>query len=73
MEGIRLYFLSRCAPSELSGDVLTRFLSSARRFVFAGGRLWRRQVDGRHQLYARQSRLYALVRDAHDGAGHKGF
>jgi transposase InsO family protein/molybdopterin converting factor small subunit len=73
IERIRQYLLSRRAPSDLSADALTRFISRAHRFLIAEGRLWRRQQSGRHQLYARPSIRYALVRDAHDKLGHKGF
>jgi hypothetical protein len=73
VEHIRQYLLSRRAPSDLSGNALTRFLSRTRRFLIADGRLWRRQSNGRHQLYATFSQRYALVRDAHDKLGHKGF
>ena len=70
---IRQYLLSRRAPPDLPADALTRFISRAHRFLIAGGRLWRRQHGSRHQLYARPSMRYALVRDAHDKLGHKGF
>jgi transposase InsO family protein len=73
MDRIRQYLLSRRAPPNLSADALTRFISRANRFLIAEGRLWRRQHSGRHQLYARPAIRYALVRDAHDNLGHKGF
>ncbi len=57
----------------LPADALTRFISRASRFTIAEGRLWRRQHSGRHQLYARPSSRYALVRDTHDKLGHKGL
>ena len=73
LANIRRYLISRRAPPDLSGDALTRFISRTRRFLISGGRLWRRQADGRHQLYASPSQRYALVRDAHDKLGHKGL
>ena len=73
IEQIRQYLLSRRAPSDLPPDVLTRFTSRAHHFLIAGGRLWWKQHGGRHQLYASPSARYALVRDAHDKLGHKGF
>jgi len=53
IDRIRQYLLSRCAPPDLPADVLTHFISRAYRFLIQGGRLWRRQHNGRHQLYAR--------------------
>jgi len=38
-----------------------------------GGRLWNHQANGCHQLYISPSRRYALICDAHDKLGHKGF
>ena len=73
MELIRQYLLSRRAPPDLPPDALTRFINRASRFLIAQGRLWRRQHNGRHQLYAPSPTRLALVRDAHDNLGHKGF
>jgi len=70
---IQRYLISRCTPPDLSSNALTRFISRTRRFLISGGRLWRRQADGRHQLYASYLQHYALVRDAHNKLGHKGF
>jgi len=73
IDRIRQYLLSRRTPSDLPANALTRFISRAQRFLIAGGRLWRRQHSGRHQLYVRPSVRHALVHDAHDKLGHKGF
>ena len=73
IESICRYLLSQRAPPELSGDVLTRFVSRMCRFLIASGRLWQRQSDGQHQLYARPPQQYVLVRNVHDNLGHKGF
>ena len=73
IERIRQYLLSQRAPLDLPADALTQFISRAHCYLIAGGRLWRRQHTGRHQLYARPSIRYALVRDAHDQLSHKGF
>jgi hypothetical protein len=41
IERIHRYLLSWCAPPDLLGDALTRFISRTRRFVISNGRLWR--------------------------------
>ena len=73
IELIRQYLLSQRAPPNLPANALTRFISRAHHFLIAGGCLWRRQHHGHHQLYAHLSIRYALVHDAHDKLGHKGF
>jgi hypothetical protein len=60
-------------PPHLRGDALTRCLRRAARFSLANGRLWRLQADGRHQLYIALALRFPLVRNAHNGLGHKGF
>lgn len=41
-------------------------------FFLHEGRLWRRQPEGRHQLVIPVERRFNLIREAHDGLGHKG-
>jgi len=67
------YLLLCHTPSNLPADALTCFISRAQRFLITGGQLWCRQHSGRHQLYAQPLVQHALVCDAHDKLGHKGF
>jgi transposase InsO family protein len=60
-------------PPHLHGDALTSFLRRVARFTLASDRLWRIQGDGRHQLYVVPPLRLSIVRNAHDGLGHKGF
>ena len=70
---IQCYLISRRTPPDLSSNVLTHFISRTCRFLISSRRLWRRQTDSQHQLYASYLQRYALVHNAHDKLGHKGF
>ena len=37
-----------------------------------GDKLWRRHLEGRHQLVINEPKRYELIRQAHDKLGHKG-
>jgi hypothetical protein len=50
-----------------------RFVKCTRRYFVHGGRLWRRQVQGRHQLVLNPGQYEQVLREAHDDLGHKGF
>jgi hypothetical protein len=67
------YLRSLRLPSGLNGKAEAQLLRSAARFFLLNDRLWRRQNDGRHQLYIPPHQRLPLVRDAHDNLGHKGF
>jgi len=73
MARIERYLYSLRLPSDLDHKASTRLLRLAARFFILNGRLWRRQEQGRHQLFIPIQRRLPLVRDAHDNLGHKGF
>jgi hypothetical protein len=73
LDRIRQYLASQQPPLDLSGSTLTRFINKTRRFLLLGGRLWRWQRQGRHQLYIDPPLRFPIVSDAHDKMGHKGF
>jgi hypothetical protein len=73
MAAIHQYLTTRQHPPTLEGDALARFLNKTKRFLAFNGRLWRQQMDSRHQLYAAPHQQLDLVHDAHDKLGHKGF
>ena len=45
LANIRRYLISRRTPPDLSGDMLTCFISRTCRFLISGRQLWRRQAD----------------------------
>jgi len=73
VELIRQYLSTLQQPSHLDDPTRTRLVKWAKQFFLADRRLWRRQDQGRHQLYARPHLRLSLIHDAHDHLGHKGF
>ena len=61
-------------PSNLDDHAMAQLLWMAARFVILSDQLWRRQSQGRHQLYIPSPpQRMSLIQDAHDKLGHKGF
>jgi hypothetical protein len=50
-----------------------KIVKRARRFFVHNGRLWRRQMQGRHQLVLNPVQHDKVLREAHDNLGHKGY
>jgi hypothetical protein len=73
VERIISYLHSWRTPSDLTGNALTRFISKTQHFLLVSGKIWRRQTNGRHQLYVSPPSRLTLIRNAHDKLGHKGF
>jgi hypothetical protein len=73
VELIRQYLLTLQQPSHLDDSTCAHLLKRAKHFFLTDGRLWRRQDQGRHQLYVFPHHRFSLIRDAHDHLGHKGF
>jgi len=67
------YLTTLQRPDNIDNASLACLLAVAKRFFLANGQLWRRQVQGCHQLYAPHSQCMALISDTHDNLGHKGF
>ena len=67
------YLTTMRLPPDLEDDAQTRLLQDAKQFFLANGRLWRQHHQGHHQLYIAPPQRDALLRDAHDNLGHKGF
>lgn len=73
MARVEQYLHSFQLPSDSTDKAASRLLRLAARFFLLNGRLWRRQEQGKHQLYILPPQRLSLVRDAHDHLGHKGF
>ena len=73
IEHIRHYLSTLQLPTNLDDAARTRLVKRAKRFLIADGRLWRHQVQGRHQLYILPHQRFPLVFDAHDQLSYKGF
>lgn len=58
--------------STLSNTELRRLVKYASRFFLFDGVLWRRRQDGRHQKVLDPTTRLAVLREVHDGLGHKG-
>jgi hypothetical protein len=59
-------------PVGMRGKLLKRFLKYAERFLWHNKQLWCKAQDGRHKLYVPKPNQYRLIRNAHNGLGHKG-
>ena len=70
---VEQYLWSLRLPSGLDNKATARLLRSAARFFLLNDRLWRRQGNGRHQLYIPSHQRLPLVHDAHNNLGHKGL
>ena len=73
MTTIHQYLTTRQHPPGLEGEALTQFVSKTRQFLTFNGRLWWRQMDSCHQLYAMLPQCFNLIHNAHNQLGHKGF
>jgi len=60
-------------PDQLDDTARICLLKRAKQFFLADARLWRRQAQGRHQLYIPSHLRISLIHDAHDYLGHRGF
>ena len=73
VEDVRHYLTTLRLPDHLDDAARNHLLKRAKRFFIADDRLWRRQEQGRHQLFILPPQRLSLIRDAHDNLGHKGF
>jgi hypothetical protein len=72
MMNIQHYLETLKKPLVVDGD-WEKFLRKTRRYFLLDGRLWRRNPTGRDQLYLSPSQRFPVIREAHDGLGHKGI
>ena len=70
---VRAFLTGQISRDGLPSATLARTLQTARRFLVINGRLWRRQSSGQHQLVIPEPKRADILRQAHDGLGHKGF
>jgi hypothetical protein len=70
---IHHYLTTLQQPDQLDDTARVRLLKRAKQFFLVDGRLWRRQAQGRHQLYIPSHLRMTIIHDAHDHLGHKGF
>jgi len=70
---IHHYLTTLQQPDHLDDAARVRLLKRAKQFFLTDGRLWRRQAQGRHQLYIPSHLRISLIHDAHDHLGHRGF
>jgi Integrase zinc binding domain/RNase H-like domain found in reverse transcriptase len=67
------FFRSGARPDGLDDRRMARFMRVAYEFFLRDDRLWHRMANNKHQLVIPEAKRYALIREAHDGLGHKGF
>lgn len=58
-------------PGKMEGKERERFVKRASRFFVRGGRLFRREPQGRHQLVIEYADRLRIIRQAHDDLDHK--
>ena len=49
-----------------------RFIRKAIGFFLLHDKLWRKQPAGKHQVVIPEHKRFDLIKEAHDGLGHKG-
>ncbi|TFY51017.1 hypothetical protein EVG20_g11208 [Dentipellis fragilis] len=70
---IQHYLEMLTRPSHLVRTAFRSFIAKVKCFFIRDGRLWHRQLQGKHQLIIPLTQRLSLTREAHDGLGHKGF
>jgi hypothetical protein len=70
---IKAFLETLARPANLDEKRYQAFVKRASKFFVRGGRLWRKETDGRHQLIIFQPDRYRLLIQAHDQLGHRGF
>ena len=69
---IKEFLTKPTRPPGFSEAQFTAFVRYATRFFVKDGKLWRKGREGKHQVVVDENRRFALVRQVHDGMGHKG-
>ena len=69
---IHTFLTTSTRPPDLSDSEFQSFISYATKFFVLGDKLWRRHLEGCHQLVINKPKRYELIRQAHDDLGHKG-
>jgi len=72
LDRVREFLESESRQHALNDQEFEALVHSATRFFLHGGKLWRRERSGRHQIVAHTHKRYALIRAAHNELGHKG-
>ena len=68
------YLRTQQKPDKITSEDFDKFIRKTRRFAIQDGRLWRRNANGRHQLYIpTPSERHIIIRASHDNLGHKGI
>jgi len=71
---IRNFLETMKMPEKLTEKVKQQFLQYASKFFLKGGKMWRREHQGRHQqVIEGHEKHYQLLTEAYDQLGHKGF
>ena len=73
MMNIQHYLETLKKPLDVDDDGWEKFLRKTRRYFLLDGRLWRRNAIGRDQLFLSPPQRLPIIREAHDGLGHKGI
>lgn len=60
-------------PQDMSIDAFKRLVRYAAGFFTRDGKLWKKDSRNKHKLVVPEDRRYEIIRQAHDGLGHKGI
>lgn len=60
-------------PDGMDDRTFTSFVRYASKFFVKGGRLWKKDKDGKHKVVVEPGKRLGLLREAHDSLGHKGI
>lgn len=69
---IRKFLENRKRPPELKDEEYDTLINASRQYFILDGRMWRKHMQGKHQLVVAEAKRYKLLKEAHDDLGHKG-
>jgi hypothetical protein len=73
LQDIQTFLETLSLPSHFLEPARTRLIKRAHQFFLYGGKLWRKDQAGRHQLVTPLPDRLRILRSTHDELGHKGF
>ena len=68
---IKWYLREKKKPKEVDEKKWKCFVSKVSKFFLKDNRLWKKQLEGRHQRVPDKEKRYGLVKEAHNDLGHK--
>lgn len=68
-----VWFQTLRRPDQLPVDEYESFVKYATQFFYSGGKLWRKHVQGSHQVVLFEEDRVGALRACHDNVGHRGI